>query len=284
MVENSGIEWTDHTWNPWIGCQKVSPACDRCYAETLVMTRMQNMPQGRPGWGPHGARVPTAERNWQYPHRWAREARQAAARPRVFTLSLGDFFDNQANETWRSRAWSTMRDTPELDWLVLTKRPQNIAAMLPSWWGPMGLPNVWLGCTVENQAEADRRIPILLDVPARVRFLSCEPLLGIVDLTRVALPGGRYLDALSGLRYFGPGNAPVGPRVDWVIAGGETGKGARPMDPDWARSLRDQCVGSGVAFFMKQMGAPVKARQPAIPDDLLVRQFPAGAAPARGDL
>lgn len=239
MGENSAIEWTDHTFNPWIGCTKVSPGCDRCYAETLATNRLGV------AWGPHAERRRTAESTWRQPLAWNRRAEREGKRARVFCASLADVFDNQVPGQWRSDLWRLIRNTPHLDWLLLTKRPQNIARMLPGpqdnclpEWGD-GWTNVWLGTTAENQAEADRRIPHLLAVPAARHFLSCEPLLGPVNITR----------------WLTDGRDQAIPELDWVIAGGESGPGARPMHPDWARSLRDQCQAAGVPFFFKQWGA-----------------------------
>jgi protein gp37 len=163
----------------------------------------------------------------------------------VFCASLADVFDNQAPAGARDDLFALVRDTPELDWLLLTKRPQNISKMLPADWGN-GWPNVWLGTTTENQEEAERRIPRLRSVPAIIRFLSCEPLLEAIE------------PDLTG--------------ISWVICGGETGRGQREMDPDWVRALQDQCQAAGVAFFMKQM----TGKKP-IPADLQVRQFPTSA-------
>jgi protein gp37 len=238
--EITGIEWTDHTWNPWIGCQAVSCACDFCYAEATVK---------RFG-GDFAERRRTSEQNWNQPFRWNRQAEAEGRRHRVFTCSFADFFDNKVPLEWRLDAWAVIHDTPWLDWQILTKRPQNIVAMLPSDWGD-GWSNVWLGTTVENQKEADRRIPVLLDVPAAKRFLSCEPLLGPVDLDDVGLT-----------------------KVDWVIAGGESGLHARPTHPDWFRDLRDQCVEAGVPFFMKQHGEWI-----GVPD---LRNLPGGNGPGFG--
>jgi protein gp37 len=220
MAENSKIEWTDHTFNPWRGCTAISPACDHCYAKTLVEGRLA---------GDFSQRVRSAASTWKQPLAWNRKAARLGVRYRVFCASLADVFDNQVPDEWRADLWDLIRQTPHLDWLLLTKRPQNIAKMLPGIWS-VGWPNVWLGTTVENQTEADRRIPHLLAVPAVVRFLSCEPLLGPVNLRP-------WIDLL-----------------DWIICGGESGPGARPMHPDWARSLRDQCVAAGVAFLFKQWG------------------------------
>ena len=245
MAENSAIEWTDHTFNPWVGCTKISPACDHCYAEGWAKRT-----GGAGLW--KGERRRTSAANWKQPLKWNRDAERSGSRRKVFCASLADVFDNQVPEEWRTDLWSLIVDTPSLDWLLLTKRPQNIAKMLPPVWDD-GWPNVWLGTTVENQDEMAKRRGHLLAVPAAVHFLSVEPL-----LERVWLPAkDTYWYAL-----------------DWVIVGGESGPGARQMNPDWARSLRDECAEMDVAFFMKQMGGSVKARMPSIPDDLMVRQFP----------
>ncbi|OWV44240.1 DUF5131 family protein [Mameliella alba] len=234
MAEHSKIEWCDHTFNPWIGCTKVSPACDHCYAEAW------DNRFGGERWGPHASRTRTSPANWHKPLKWDREAAEAGTRARVFCASLADVFDNHRSigAEWRWDLWKLILDTPNLDWLLLTKRPQNIERLAPVTWRVDGFPpNVWLGTTVENQAEADRRIPHLLATPARVRFLSCEPLLGPVDLTRWS---GLTDDVDFGL--------------DWVIAGGESGPGARPSNPAWFRDLRDQCAAADVPFHFKQWG------------------------------
>lgn len=234
-MENSKIEWTDHTFNPWVGCTKVSPACDHCYAESWAKRT------GQSGlWA--GERRRTSVANWRKPYKWNNEAPMAGARTRVFCASLADVFDNQVPSEWRRDLFWMIRETPNLDWLLLTKRPQNIAKMLPEEWGD-GWPNVWLGTTVENRDEEGRRGGILRRVPAAVRFFSMEPLLEPV------IP---YLDG-----------------IHWVIVGGENGPGARDMPADWVQAIKDSCELSGTAFFMKQM-----ARKAPIPAHLLLRQFP----------
>lgn len=273
MGENSAIEWTDHTMNFWIGCQEVSSACDFCYAKEQNKFR-----KWVDGWGPHGERRPTSDDNWKKLFRWNRAAHDAGRRDKVFFNSLSDFFDSVVPTSWREKAWRYIAACYDLDFLLLTKRPQNIAKMLPTgvdlpaWpW-----PNVWLGTTVENQEEADRRIPHLLAVQAKVRFLSCEPLLGPVDLTRIDLGvqqtngyGSKRIswDSLTGWEHQSePGHKLVasefgriaasnpGRVVHWVIGGGESGPNARPWHPNSARSLRDQCANAGVPFFWKQNG------------------------------
>lgn len=257
MAENSKIEWTHHTFNPWIGCQKVGPGCDHCYAEAMMDTRL-----GRVEWGPHAARSRTSPSYWRKPLAWNAAAKAAGQRHRVFCASLADVFDNHASilPEWRDDLWSLISATPHLDWMMLTKRPGNIANMLPV---PFDFekqyPNVWLGCTVVNQAEADRDIPKLLAVPAAVRFLSMEPLLGPVDLTahlwgRAEPCPGCPRDADCDCGALPRHMLGEEPDIALVIVGGESGPGARPMHPDLARSLRDQCVAAGVPFFFKQWG------------------------------
>ena len=239
MAELSKIEWCDSTFNPWTGCQAVSPACDHCYAEALEK-RFGHTDR----WGPHGTRVRTSTTYWKQPIKWNKQAEAYGIRRRVFCASLADIFDHKAPQEWRTELWRLINETPNLDWLLLTKRPQNVCKMVPSSWGG-GWPKVWLGCTVENQEEAERRIPHLLAIPAAVHFLSCEPLLEDLDLN----------DWLT--------------EIDWVIVGGESGPGRRPIDLAHARRLRDDCRLYDVAFFMKQVDKVLP-----IPPDLMIRQFP----------
>lgn len=224
MAENSGIEWTHHTFNPWIGCTKVSAACDHCYAEAWDARGLQGLPTR---WGPHAARTRT--KTWGNPVKWNREAERLGIRYRVFCASLADVFDNHKTilPEWRADLWSLIRATPNLDWLLLTKRPQNIARMLPDGWGD-GWPNVWLGTSTENREEMLRRGEALARIPAFVTFWSAEPLVG--DL----------------------GEIPSHIMPDWVITGGENGQNFRPVNADWFRSIRDQCAAKGVPFLFKQ--------------------------------
>lgn len=253
MAENSKIEWCDHTMNFWIGCQEVSPACDFCYA------RVQNEHwKWVNGWGPGGERRRTSASNWHKLRVWNRKAGERGIREKVFSNSLSDFFDNHKSvATARREAWHYIEQSPNLDFLLLTKRPQNIPKMLPDPetgvkpWGD-GWPNVWLGTTVENQEEADRRIPHLLAVPARVRFLSCEPLLGPVDMLRTPRAGDTW-DWLTGERENSGGKTNTA-SIDWVICGGESGPKSRPTHPRWEESLRAQCSDAGVPYFRKQWG------------------------------
>jgi protein gp37 len=260
-VKDTKIEWAHHTFNPWIGCTKVSPACDHCYAENLMGSRMHVVQ-----WGAGQPRKRTSARNWNDPRRWNAEAERLGVRYRVFCASLADVFDNEVPQDWRADLFALIHATPHLDWLLLTKRIGNAWPMIAEGCcgtsertrdpiAPWPWPNVWLGATICNQAEADRDIPKLLATPARVRFLSMEPLLGPVDLGLCDCdhgsrpgPGGVGGVACANCGGFG------GRLADWVIVGGESGPQARPMHPDWARSLRDQCTAAGVPFLFKQWG------------------------------
>lgn len=221
----SKIEWTDHTWNPWEGCTKVSPGCLHCYAEHNCVKRW-----GRVEWGPGGKRRRVLS-TWNEPYKWHREALKTGKKARVFCASLADIFDDHPSiqPEWRAHVWKVIRETPCLDWLLLTKRPENFAKFLPDDWGE-GYPNVCLMVTVENQEYAERRIPTLLQTPARRRGLSVEPLIGPVYLSP-------WID-----------------QIDWVIAGGESHTGARPMNPNWVREIRDLCDHHHTPFLFKQWG------------------------------
>jgi len=269
MGTNSKIEWCDHTFNPWWGCVKVSEGCANCYAETFA-NRFGNW------WGPDAERRFFGAKHWNDPLRWNRKAERDGVRAKVFCGSMCDFLEDRADlKELRGALYNLIYDTPMLDWLLLTKRPEN-RHLLPLYWLGGGWPdNAWLGVTAENQRTADERIPLLLQTPAAVRFVSCEPLLSEINLRRIGyeMDGIDYcVDALTGdatwleRRDIGselmgePGTA-----LDWLIAGGESGPGARPMHPEWARGLRDQCQAAGVAFHFKQWGEcmPHNGRGPA---------------------
>jgi protein gp37 len=248
MAENTKIEWATHTQNFWEGCQKAGPGCDHCYAEA----RNARFAGGTAiYWGPGVARRRTSQANWRKPYAW--NANHEAFfdahghRQRVFCSSLSDVFDNAVDPQWRADMMQVIVDTPHLDWLLLTKRIGNAHSMLdaavPGGW--TAWPNVWIGATICNQDEADRDIPKLLAMPAAKRFLSMEPLLGPVAVFSEVT--GELLHSSGD--DFSPGS------IDWVIVGGESGPGARPMHPQWVRSLRDQCVAAnGAAFLFKQWG------------------------------
>jgi protein gp37 len=236
MGQYSSIEWTHHTFNPWWGCIKVSPACKHCYAEAWAKRFRIDV------WGGRSSRRFFGDAHWREPLRWHREAESSNTRRRVFCASMGDVFEARKDlDAPRARLWQLITDTPALDWLLLTKRPERISTSVP--WTDAWPANVWLGTTAETQLWADRRIPALLENNAVVRFLSCEPLLGPLDLQV-------WLKKQSGKA-----------SLDWIIAGGESGTHARPMHPEWVRSIQRQCRVAGVAFHFKQWGnwAPVAA-------------------------
>ncbi len=296
MGKDTAISWTHHTFNPWWGCEKVSPACAHCYAETFAkrIGHFTDSPSGKPPlWGAKSERRFFGDKHWNDPLKWDRELScqcpgcdtvfspprggfpnaptcfecdmvATYLRPRVFCASMADVFEDREDLIpHRARLFDLIRRTPNLDWLLLTKRPENwkrqiisahkslagtsedipLSSMLVDWVAGTPPANIWLGTTVENQEMADKRIPELLKIPARVRFLSCEPLLGPVDL---ALPA--YAPPMPSLA------GTIHRRPDWVICGGESGASARPMHPSWARSLRDQCAAANVPFHFKQHG------------------------------
>ncbi len=258
-MENSEISWTHHTFNPWWGCVKVSPGCANCYAETLSKRFDHNI------WGP--AKVTDrrlfSDKHWNEPLKWNRKAKQAGERHRVFCASMADVFEDHSQVLEaRVRLLDLIVQTPHLDWLLLTKRPENINRMIEEatgfsessmWFHAVGN-HVWIGTSVESQATADLRIPYLLQVPADVRFLSMEPLLGPVDLRHIHYENLVEIDALHGTCGVIRPHLGSYEKVHWVIVGGESGPGARPMHPEWAMSLRDQCQDAGVAFHFKQWG------------------------------
>lgn len=279
MAERSNIEWCDATFNPWIGCTKVSPACDHCYAERDFDLRRHVVQ-----WGAGQARKRTSPANWKLPLQWnakpfyecevcglrtdnpmraqckgphRSQHMWKPARRRVFCASLADVFDNEVPVEWRRDLFDLIRRCENLDFLLLTKRIGNVASMIAApGMQKCGLPpNVLLGATICNQDEADRDIPKLLATPAAVRFLSIEPMLGPVDLTDIVVRhGGGTEDHFSALYDADDDEADTASYIDWVICGGESGPHARPMHPDWARNLRDQCAAAGVPFLFKQWG------------------------------
>lgn len=318
MSANSKIEWTDHTFNPWIGCTKVSPGCTHCYAEA----RDKRLTKGGKAahWGKGAPRQRTSAATWRNPVKWDRERAAYVEKSKqlgygrtdnekVFP-SLCDWLDPEVPIEWLADFLVLIDSTPNLDWLLLTKRPELFVdricevfefigqdeerflqwhgahAIAEGWIseGPATKPphNVWLGVSVEDQKRADERIPILLQTPAAIRFLSCEPLLGPIDLT----------DPLYGVLMTDDSM----PRVDWVIIGGESGSNARPCNVKWIRSIVAQCKAADVPAFVKQLGSkPVSARQlgrtidvetfidlkhskggdpSEWPEDLRVREFP----------
>lgn len=297
MGSTTEISWADKTFNPWIGCTKVSEGCRNCYAER----RSQRFPQ-QGQWGPGALRKRTSAANWRKPILWDRASAKAIEeerhrrlsdpgviwgdmlpKPRVFCASLADWLDEEASAQDLADLLALIERTPNLNWLLLTKRPENWrerlgeaadarsaveapgAQLAERWLAGDAPDNVWVGTSVEDQA-ATARIEHLLKIPARVRFLSCEPLISAVDLTPHFGPRRVVCDGET--HYTRPHADPIHveaeertgysvrpPRIHWVIAGGESGPGARPMHPEWVRSLRDQCQEAGVAFHFKQWGA-----------------------------
>jgi protein gp37 len=258
-VAITSIEWTftvhpdgtvtpGYTFNPWMGCQHVSPGCDHCYAEADRDKRFHQVQ-----WGPHGQRKRTSVGYWKGPLKWAKDASANSGRPRVFCASLADVWDNRAPAEWRRDLFRLIQQTPELDWMLLTKRPENITKMLRAAIDgldePWPWPNVWLGATAEDQEHYDRRWPILRGIPAVVHFISYEPAIGPLRLHDEA------------------------EQPDWLICGGESGGGARYMEPQWAAHIKADCAARGVAFFLKQVTG-----KELIPPSLMLREFPQGEA------
>ena len=299
MAENSKIEWTDHTFNPWFGCTNVSTGCDNCYAERLMDTRMHKVK-----WGVGQPRVRTSQDNWDKPVRWNKRAAAEGVRRKVFCASLADVFDNEAPDEWRDDLFALITATPNLDWLLLTKRIGNAGPMMyrARYAQSRPLPNVWLGATVVNQEEANRDIPKLLATPAAVRFLSIEPVLGAIDLTNIRIPlrGESYTEGNVLVHKDGLNLGSARPEIDWVIVGGESGPKARDTEVDHIRSIVKQCKAADVPVFVKQMGdrlvwndpEPDRTEPPHFmrfdygkkgadidnwPVDLRVRQFPTTA-------
>lgn len=296
MGEQTAISWTDSTINVWHGCAKVDELCRHCYAEVSTPVRVKRA-AGLEVWGPKAARSET--KSWERDLRkWDTAARDRGASPwRVFGQSLSDTFEGRADlDPLRARFFAAIERYDALTFQLLTKRPENILRMVPPAWLEKWPAHVWIGTSVGDQASAEQRIPHILLVPARVRFLSVEPMLEALDLTRVitkrfpgTIPAHVEIDGLRG--YCGPTaeqDTPAARGLQWVICGGESGSKARPFDLAWARSLRDQCRAAGVAFFMKQMGANPRGEgwhtvrdshgaDPAEwPADLCVQEFPLG--------
>lgn len=300
-MENSKIEWTatykddgtvlhGYTFNPWIGCTRVSPGCQHCYAETMMDKRY-----GKVEWGPQGQRIRTSAAYWKQPLKWNRQAAAEGVRRRVFCASLADVFEDKPDQPelaeWRRDLFNLISETSNLDWLLLTKRPENVMQhLINAGRGFQPLPTwVWLGVSVESQEYADKRIPELLKIPAAVRFLSVEPLLGPANLSQWLSRTGSQ-DYFTG---FYDGDV-VG--VDWVIVGGESGPGARPMRLEWVRDIVRQCQDAGVPPFVKQLGSKPAGEWGQVnhpffaghwqladrkggdwsewPDDLRIREFP----------
>ena len=235
MRQTTKIEWSSHTFNPWYGCQKVSPACVHCYAETMSNRQLHKKNYGvQHLWGPTAMRRIAEDEKWEEPLYWNRVAEKRNTRAQVFCGSLCDVMEDRRDlDAPRQRLYQLIEQTPFLDWLLVTKRPENLSKFLPQGWRTKARHNVWLMTTCENQECADKRIPELMKVPAVVYGISVKPMLGPLVVPQTFLDLGR-----SG----------------WVIAGGESGSSARTTQEEWLTDLRDQCVSHGVAYFFKKWG------------------------------
>jgi protein gp37 len=245
MGEKTKIDWCDHTFNPVWGCVETSTGCENCFARKLAER------WGYDVWGPNKERRTFGQKHWYEPDKWNRKAEEAGERHRVFCGSMCDWAEDHPTAK-AERVWlaDVILSTPSLDWLLLTKRIQNVERIISDEWPELSwpLPNAWLGVTAENQEMADLRIPILLQIPAATRFVSYEPALGPLDIE--GLP------------------------VDWVIAGCESGPKRRDAAPSWFRDLRDECQEAGIPFFLKQMSVDGKlVKMPAL-DGVVYDQFP----------
>lgn len=289
MSKNTNIEWTDHTINFWWGCHEVSPACTNCYARDWAGFSSKKLFGTKVLWGKGKPRAERLEKARAEAMALNNQATKKGVQYRIFANSMSDWLDDEVEVKWLEWLLDTILWTPNLDWQLLTKRPENFRKRLTlcvptftnsdlrrSWveeWisGEAIPPNVWIGTTVEDQIRAEQRIPELLGIPARVRFLSCEPLLGALDLEKIALPdkcdscdAPTYFNTFSGDICCGSGcnglrdgchhGAHLINSIDWVICGGESGQKARPIHPDWVRSLRDQCQEHQIPFFFNQWG------------------------------
>jgi protein gp37 len=296
MGADSKIEWTHHTFNPWIGCTKVSAGCAHCYAEALMDKRW-----GKVKWGPNGTRVRTSDANWREPLKWNNAAMMAGERHRVFCASLADVFENRPELLpWRRDLFELIRITPYLDWLLLTKRPEHVVDMAFNAGGYQTLQTCWVGTSVESQDVVESRVLALMKVPARVRFLSMEPLLGPVDLTNV---GPEKWDVTRGWKANAANERGWAntSRIDWIIVGGESGQGARPCYTNWIDGIASQCKAAELPLFVKQLGGnhrcvddefgdvAIKLKDgkggniDEFPSDLRVRQFPKTLTPAEAE-
>ena len=256
MGETTGISWTDHTFNPWWGCQRVSPGCEHCYAETFAKRVGQRV------WGKDAPRRFFGDAHWDEPLKWDRAAAKAGVRRRVFCASMADVFEEYGGKDvlgeQRQRLWHLIGETPNLDWQLLTKRPANIRRMVPVLWMIDGFPaNVWIGVTVESD-DYKWRVLELNGLPIAVRFISYEPALG--PLTGHGLPAHC---------------------VNWIIAGGESGAQHRDADPQWFRDVRDLCISIGIPFHFKQWGGRIAKSNGCELDGQEWKQFPVGGQTGR---
>lgn len=289
MADNTKIEWTDATWNPITGCSIVSPGCTNCYAMKLAGTRMKHHPS-RAGLTNPSKSGPVWNGQVRFNEQWLTQPLQWSKPRMIFVCAHGDLFAEGVPDEWIDKIFAVMALAPQHTFQVLTKRPERMrdylqnmedcyhgnSSLFADRWGvaaadaaaspcaastiedrPFPLPNVWIGVSVEDQPRADERILILLDTPAAIRWISAEPLLADIRLSGVSDDKQHTWDYLSGFKgkmhRDGPSFDEIN-HLDWVVAGGESGANGRPMHPDWARSLRDQCAAAGVPFLFKQWG------------------------------
>lgn len=252
MAATTEISWCDSTFNCWIGCTRLGPPCLHCYAAVSTPARAMEIE-----WGPGKPRHRTSEATWRQPLVWERGHQkfyaQHGRRRRVFCASLADVFDNEVDPQWRADLFALIASTPNLDWMLLTKRIGNAPRMLPSDWCD-GYPNVLIGSTIADQDELARDLPKLFEVRAHHKFISYEPALGPLDIAEQM----QYWD------------------VDLLIAGGESGRNARPAPVEWFQSLARQCADHGTMFWMKQLGGvrDKRGNLEDLPPDLRIREFP----------
>ena len=281
------INYCQFSFSPWEGCTKISDGCTNCFAE---QRDKRHLTEKVDHWGPGAPRRRTSAAYWRQPLKWNRDYRTALdsdsdivpSRPRVLCPTLGDWLDPEVCSEWRSDLLCLIRATPNLTWMLLSKRPEGFAARLNrvaelddfgsriarEWIEGRPPANVWVGASVENQEMADKRIPELLAIPAAKRWLSVEPMLGPVDI--------HLFSHMGDPRQINPNYLRSECKISWVVCGGESGPGCRPMDPAWMRSLKDQCAAAGVPFWAKQLGGHPNPRH-ALVDlsaDLRTRQLP----------
>lgn len=285
MGTDSAIGWTDHTFNPWHGCTKVSPACDHCYAETFSKRT------GRTKWGDDAERWRPSEAYWLHPLKWNAAAEKAGEPALVFCASMADVFEDRRDlDDDRTRLFELIAQTPHLRWLLLTKRPEHVLELVPPTWRETWPSNAWVGTTVEDQENADERIPHLLEIPAPVRFLSLEPLLGPVTIpTRALIPEANVCsrgaspsspEAITALHaVLRAAGRHLGWRgIDWLIVGGESGPGHRPLEVEHARALRDQAKRYAIPLFFKQHGGQFPTSGGDVLDGYQWKEFPGDVA------
>jgi protein gp37 len=290
MGKDSAISWTKHTFNPWWGCVEVSPACDNCYARELAVGRW-----GHDVWGKDKPRRFFTDKHWKDPILWDAAAARAGKKDRVFCASMADVFEERDDlDPWRERLFDLIEKTPNLNWMLLTKRENQIEKRIRKAWLDKPRENVWLGVTAENQRRAEERIPVLLEVPAVVHWISAEPLLGPINFMPFMKGASRRVtdDGIDA-----PDGAVIGGEerggeswfrkkgIDWVIVGGESGDSPRKMEAEWARDILDQCRRRNVAYHFKQKGRLLAAEMKCKdregkdrsewPLDLQVQEFPA---------